>query len=105
MRVYISFGDGSAVSYDGKTFTLHKQPIGIDADLSAFFAASGGMAVRSWRERRKELVSALENAWWREFTRLKKTSMKKIYSKPALITEEKIKEKIGEKIEEKIERK
>lgn len=83
MRVYISFNDGSAVSYDGKTFTLHKRPVGIDADLSAFFAASGGMAVRSWRERRRELASALENAWWKEFAQRKKTSMKKIYSKSA----------------------
>jgi hypothetical protein len=78
MRVYIPFKDGSAVSYDGKKFTLHKRPVDIDADLSAL---PEGTAVRFWRERRGEIVNALETAWWRERTRRKETATKKIYSK------------------------
>jgi hypothetical protein len=78
MRVYIPFDDGSAVSYDGKEFTIHKQPVGIDANLRAL---AEGTAERVWRERRKDLVKALEDAWWREQARRRQTGMKKIYSK------------------------
>ena len=78
MRVYIPFEDGSVVSYDGKMFTLHRQPVDIDADLSAL---SEGTAVRLWRERRGELVRALETAWWKERRRRREKEAKKIYSK------------------------
>ncbi|MDR1621917.1 MAG: hypothetical protein LBS00_06045 [Synergistaceae bacterium] len=80
MRVYIPFKDGSAVSYDGKKFTLHKQPVDIDANLNAL---PEGTAVRLWRERRGEIVNALETAWWKELARRKAAAMKKDYSKTA----------------------
>ena len=77
MKVYIPFEDGSAISYDGRIFTIHKRPVGIDDDLSEL---SGGTAGAVWRERRKELVKALETAWWREHERRKKSKTKRIYS-------------------------
>jgi hypothetical protein len=77
MKVYIPFEDGSAVSYDGKRFNLHKRPVGIDADLSEL---SDGTAGTVWRERRGELVKALETAWWKEHERRRKNKTKRIYS-------------------------
>ena len=78
MRVYIPFDDGSAVSYDGKEFTIHKQPVSIDANVRAL---AEGTAERMWRERRKDLVKALEDVLWRERVRRKQAGMKKVYSK------------------------
>ena len=77
MKVYIPFDDGSAVSYDGKKNTIHKRPVGIDADLNEL---SDGTAENVWRERRGELVKALETAWWKEYERRKKSETKRIYS-------------------------
>ena len=77
MKVYIPFEDGSAISYDGKNFTIHKRPVGIDADLSDL---SNGTAETVWRERRGELVKALETAWWKEREYLSKNNTKRIYS-------------------------
>ena len=77
MQVYIPFDDGSAISYDGKKFTIHKCPIGIDADLSEL---SDGTAGNMWRFRRKELVKALEGAWWKEQKCRKESETKRIYS-------------------------
>ena len=77
MKVYIPFEDGSAVSYDGKKFTIHKPPVGIDADLSEL---SDGSAAHVWRHRRGELVKALEAAWWKEHKRRKESEAKRIYS-------------------------
>jgi hypothetical protein len=77
MKVYIPFEDGSAVSYDGKKFVIHKRPVGIDADLSEL---SDGTAGTMWRERRREMVNALEAAWWKEYERRRKNNTKRIYS-------------------------
>ena len=77
MRVYIPFNDGSAVSFDGNRFTLHRSPVAIDADLSAI---SDGQAALAWRQRRGEIVAALEAAWWRQEERRKKEKTKKIYT-------------------------
>ena len=77
MKVYIPFEDGSAVSYDGKKFVIHKRPVGIDADLSDL---SDGAAAVVWRERRGEMVKALEAVWWKEYERRKDSDTKKIYS-------------------------
>ena len=77
MKVYIPFEDGSAVSYDGKKFFIHRRPVGIDADLSEL---SDGMVGTVWRERRKELVKALETAWWKEYELRSKGKTKRIYS-------------------------
>jgi hypothetical protein len=78
--VYIPFGDGSAVAYNGDKFTLHGQPVDIDADLSALSESEGGQAVRAWRARRKDLVRALEEAWWREHEKKRDQMTKRIYS-------------------------
>ena len=77
MKVYIPFDDGSAVSYDGKRFTIHRRPVGIDADLSDL---SDGTAESVWRERRGELVKALETAWWKEHELRKDSETRRIYS-------------------------
>ena len=77
MKVYIPFDDGSAISYDGKKFSIHKRPVDINADLSEL---SDGMVGIAWRERRRELVKALETAWWREHERRRKNKTKRIYS-------------------------
>jgi hypothetical protein len=78
--VYIPFDDGSAVSYNGDKFTLHRQPVDIDADLSALSESEGGQAVRAWRARRGDLVRALEDAWWREHEKKHEQMTKRIYS-------------------------
>ena len=78
MRAYIPFSDGSAVSYDGKRFTVHKRPVDIDDDLSAL---SESTAAQLWRERRGEVVQALEVAWWKEYRRRREKEMKRVYSK------------------------
>ena len=77
MKVYIPFDDGSAISYDGRKITIHKRPVGIDADLSEL---SDGMVGTAWRERREELVKALKTAWWKEHERRNKSKTKRIYS-------------------------
>ena len=78
MKVYIPFDDGSAISYDGKRFTIHKRPVGIDAYLCEL---SDGVAAHEWSERRGELVKALETAWWKEHKRRSENKTKRIYSK------------------------
>ena len=75
--VYIPFEDGSSVSFDGKKFTIHRQPVEIDADLSAL---PEGKATRAWRERRGDLVKALESAWWRLQKQSKEEGTKRIYT-------------------------
>jgi len=77
MKVYIPFKDGSAVSYDGEKFFVHKRPVTIDADLSEL---SGCTAETTWRERRGEMVKALEAAWWKEHEHSRKNQTKRIYS-------------------------
>ena len=77
MKVYIPFEDGSAISYDGKEFTIHRRPVGIDADLSEL---SDGMVGTVWRLQRGELVKALKTAWWREHERRVRNKAKRIYS-------------------------
>jgi len=77
VKVYIPFGDGSAISYDGKKFTIHRRPVGIDADLSSL---SDGTAAQVWRFRRGDLAKALETAWWKEHERRKEGKTKRIYS-------------------------
>ena len=77
MKVYIPFDDGSAISYDGKKFTIHKRPVGIDADLSEL---SAGAAESVWRSQRGKLVKALEAAWWKEHERRSEAKTKRIYT-------------------------
>jgi len=77
MKIYIPFEDGSAVSYDGKNFVVHKRPVTIDANLSEL---PGSTAETTWRERRGEMVKALEAAWWKEHEHSRKNKTKRIYS-------------------------
>ena len=77
MKVYIPFDDGSAISYDGKRFSIHERPVSIDADLREL---ADGMATIEWRSQRGELAKALETAWWKEHERLRKNKTKRIYT-------------------------
>ena len=76
-RVYIPFDDGSAVSYDGMEFTVYRRPVEIDEDLSVL---SEGLAAFFWRERRGDIVKALETAWWRQYERHRAAETKRIYT-------------------------
>ena len=76
MRVYIPFDDGSALSYDGERFMLHRCPVEIDADLSAL---SEGKAAVAWKERRREFVNALESAWFGEKARKRRGESRRVY--------------------------
>ena len=78
MRVYIPFDDGSVVAFDGKDFTIHKQPVDMETDLRSMPESA---AEHAWYARRKDLVKALEAAWWREKIRKKERAMKKVYSR------------------------
>ena len=78
MRVYIPFDDGSAVAYDGKDFIIHKQPVDMNTDLGTL---PESVAEHAWRARRRDLVMALESAWWKEKIRRKERATKKVYSK------------------------
>jgi hypothetical protein len=80
-EVYIPFDDGSVLSYNGDKFTLRRRPVDIDADLAALSESEGGQAVHAWRARRKDIVDALERAWWREYEKKREQMTKRIYSK------------------------
>lgn len=76
-KVYLPFKDGSSISYDGVSFIVHRRPIEIDADLNSRVE---GEAVAVWRERRREIVRVLEEAWWDQEKKRKRDGAKKIYS-------------------------
>ena len=77
MRVYIPFDDGSAVSFDGSRFTLHRRPMDIDADISVPMESKADVA---WRDRWEELVRALESAWLRKKEQRRSERSRQIYS-------------------------
>ena len=85
MSVYIPFDEGSAVAYDGKKFIVHRQPVDIDADLCAL---TESLAEQTWRERRGDLVKALETAWRKRRARHKEKEVKRVYSKQTIIQTE-----------------
>ena len=60
MRVYVPFDDGSLVSFDGERFTLHRRPVGIDADRDVFLEEK---AEEAWERNCGALAGALESAW------------------------------------------
>lgn len=78
MRVYIPFPDGSAVSFDGERFTLHRRPVEIDAVLGAFAENS---ASEAWARRRDDLVRVLESAWIRRREQAWMNRIKRVYSR------------------------
>ena len=78
MRVYIPFPDGSSISFDGETFTVHKRPMDIDAvDRPDYTKPS--KAETAWKMRWKDVVRALENAYKKEGERRKANRSKQIY--------------------------
>ena len=80
MRVYIPFDDGSSVSFDGETFTLHKRPKDIDAiDQPGHDKPS--KAESAWNFRWEELVRALEGAYKRQEEKKRNSRAKKIYGR------------------------
>lgn len=79
MRVYIPFRDGSSVSFDGETFTIHKQPKDINAIEEGDIQAPSEAEI-AWRNRWNDLVKALENAWKKQKNLKKIQSRKKIYA-------------------------
>ncbi len=77
MRVYIPFDDGSSVSFDGKSFTVHRRPVDIDADLRS---PAGCKAEEAWGRDWEALVRALESAWLRQRDARRREGAKQIYS-------------------------
>ncbi len=78
MRVYIPFDDGSSVSFDGHSFTIHKKPNGIDAIDNPDFHKPC-KAENAWNFRWEELVRALQNAHKKQEETQKLSKNKKIY--------------------------
>ncbi|MBQ7155957.1 MAG: hypothetical protein IJR85_10460 [Synergistaceae bacterium] len=78
MRVYIPFPDGSSISFDGESFTVHKKPKDIGAVDRPDYSAPC-KAETAWNMRWKDVVSALENAYRREAERKRADRSKQIY--------------------------
>lgn len=78
MRVYIPFSDGSSVSFDGETFTVHKRPKDIDAVDQPDYGRPS-KAEKAWASRWGELVRALEGAYRKQEELKKAARAKKIY--------------------------
>ena len=77
MRVYVPFDDGSSVSFDGERFTLHRRPVGIDADHDVFLEEK---AVEAWERNREALAGALESAWLLQRELLRRERNRSVYS-------------------------
>ena len=77
MRVYIPFGDGSSVSFDGEGFTVHRRPVDIDADLNA---PAISKAEEAWQKDWGALVRALQSAWVRERDARKREGARQTYN-------------------------
>ncbi|MCR5347867.1 MAG: hypothetical protein K6E38_08820 [Fretibacterium sp.] len=78
MRVYIPFDDGSSVSFDGESFTVHGRPMDIDEDLRS---PSKSKAERAWQHEWEPLVRALESAWRRQREAQKRADRKQVYKR------------------------
>ena len=77
MRVYVPFDDGSSVSFNGERFTLHRRPVGIDADHDVFLEEK---AVEAWERNREALAGALESAWLLQKELLRRERNRSVYS-------------------------
>ena len=77
MRVYVPFDDGSLVSFDGERFTLHRRPVGIDADRDVFLEEK---AEEAWERNRGALAGALESAWRLQKELLRRKRSRSVYS-------------------------
>ena len=79
MRVYIPFSDGSSISFDGQSFTVHKKPRDISAvDRPDYKKPS--KAETAWNFRWQDVVSSLEGAYKRQAGQKKSSRSKQIYS-------------------------
>ncbi len=78
MRVYIPFDDGSSISFDGDTFTIHRKPKDID-DADKPSENKPCKAEIAWTTRWSDVVRALETAHKRQEKARKAQSAKKIY--------------------------
>ena len=77
-RVYLPFSDGSSISFDGETFTVHKSPKDIDAVDKADYGRPSKAEV-AWNFRWDEIVRALEGAYKRQEEEKKAKRQKQIY--------------------------
>ena len=77
MRVYIPFDDGSSVSFDGESFTVHGRPLDIDANLNG---PSGCKAEDAWHRDWEAVVRALESAWRRQRDDKRRAGRKQVYN-------------------------
>ena len=78
MRVYVPFDDGSLVSFDGERFTLHRRPVGIDADRDVFLEEK---AAEAWERSSGALAGALESAWLLQKERRRRERNRSVYSR------------------------
>ena len=78
MRVYIPFDDGSSISFDGETFTVHRKPKNIDAVDSPDYGKPC-KAENAWNFRWKDVVKALEGAYRRQEEQKRANRSKQIY--------------------------
>ena len=76
MRVYVPFDDGSLVSFDGERFTLHRRPVGIDADRDVFLEEK---AAEAWERSSGALAGALESAWLLQKERRRRERNRSVY--------------------------
>lgn len=78
MRVYVPFDDGSLVSFDGERFTLHRRPVGIDADRDVFLEEK---AEEAWERNCGALAGALESAWRLQKELRRRERSRSVYSR------------------------
>lgn len=79
MRVYVPFDDGSLVSFDGERFTLHRRPVGIEADDRDVFLEE--KAEEAWERNRGALAGALESAWRLQKELRRRERSRSVYSR------------------------
>ena len=80
MRVYIPFDDGSSISFDGETFTVHRKPKNIDSVDSPDYGKPC-KAENAWNFRWKDVVKALEGAYKQQVEQKKANRSKQIYGR------------------------
>ena len=78
MRVYVPFDDGSSVSFDGERFTLHRRPVGIDAERDIFLEEK---AAEAWKRSSGALAGALESAWLLQKELRRRERSRSVYSR------------------------
>ena len=77
-RVYLPFSDGSSISFDGETFTVHKSPKDIDAVDKADYGRPSKAEI-AWNFRWDDVVKALERAHKHQSELKRSARSKQIY--------------------------